>query len=602
MPSSPIVSGQTDYRLEHMQGESDKDIDMTDGNGSSDFLELRRLLLSQERELLSDARVRIEDLEQRKRDITSDDVSELLPEAIVSRARKDNKLANALGPTVEKTLHGAVRRDPQPIVDAIFPVIGPAIRKSIAEALSSTLESINQTMENRFSWQSIKWRLEARRSGRTLSEVALSHTLLYKIDQIFIIDHETSVPLLHVSSESAQVKDSSMVSGMVSVIQDFVRDSFGSDEDETLETLEVGDVNIWFESGPEATLAAVILGTPPRTLRDHLKELIEYFHLTHGEEMQSFQGDVSPFQVSMPVLRAGLLEQHDEQEKKRSLGLWLILGVLALLVGWLIYSAIENNNKREHLIDMLNEEPGVIVTDYSTRSGMLYVKGLQDPMVANFNEIVAEAGLDPNQVVFDWEQYHTLAPEILTERARGLLDPPEGVTISARDAVVYVTGTASDAWAMSARNKSGALTSAVQYDDTALVIAEDLAIGEAIEQISGMWIPFAFGSAVISPEASQEIDDLLGQINILTEAAAVRGRAFRIILTGGASGDPSAARNRLLMRVRSEAVRAELISRGADPGLFVTETKVEGGNAIEESPDNPRARSVELSVVSVEAP
>lgn len=580
-----------------MQGEPEKGRDLTDGNGSSDLSELRKLLFSQERQLLSDARVRIEDLEQRKRDITPDDVSELLPEAIISRSRKDNKLANALGPTVEKTLHGAVRRDPQPIVDAIFPVIGPAIRKSISEALSSTLESINQTMENRFSWQSLKWRLEARRSGRTLSEVALSHTLLYKIEQIFIIDHETSVPLIHASSTSADVKDSAMVSGMLNVIQDFVRDSFGSDDDEMLETLEVGDVNIWFESGPDATLAAVIQGNPPRSLREHLKEIIENFHLAHGEDLQEFDGDVSPFMPSVPMLRAGLLEQHDEAEKKSSVALWLIAALLLLLSGWLIYSEIDNRNRREALVESLNDEPGIVVTDYSTRNGLLYIEGLMDPAVENWRSLVPRARLNPDMVVFEWEHYQTLAPEILVDRATDLLDPPETVQITARDAVVYLSGSASHGWARLAREKAGQLGGAVSYDDSALVIEEDTVIGDAIAEISSMWIPFEFGSAIVTAEASAQIDELLDHIERLSAAASIRDKRFQVVLTGGASGDPGLARNQVLMRARSEVVSSALVGRGANPSMLVAETGVD--EATRDIPDNPRARSVRLSVISV---
>ena len=52
---------------------------------------------------------------------------------------------------LEKTLTISVQRNPQPIVDAIFPVIGPAIRRSIREALKSMMDSVNNTLENSLS-------------------------------------------------------------------------------------------------------------------------------------------------------------------------------------------------------------------------------------------------------------------------------------------------------------------------------------------------------------------------------------------------------------------------------------------------------------------
>ena len=566
------------------------------GNGVTDYGELRRLLLAPEHQQLTDADERIRKLEERKSDVTVEEVSELLPEAVLRRSRKDPQLANALAPTVEKTLHVAVRRDPRPIVDALFPIIGPAIRKSIAEALSSTLESINQTMETRFSVQSLKWRLEARRSGRTFSEVALSHTLLYKIDQIFVIDHETSLPLVHVSSESAEVKDSAMVSGMLNVIQDFVRDSFGSDDDEMLEALEVGDVNVWFESGPRATLAAVISGNPPKSLRENLKELIEGFHLAHGEELLEFDGDVSPFASSIPLLREGLLEKHDDKPEKKSIFVWLALAVIAILIGWFLYQAIESENRRSKFIDLLNDKPGVVVTDHFKRNGMLYVTGLQDPMASNVRDAEVASGVDPERIVYRWEQYHTLAPDILAERARQLLTPPESVSLTAREGTVFATGVASNDWIESARQRAGFLTTAVTYNDYAVVNREDLAIAEAVENISSLWIGFPFGEAVIPSGETARLDQLVGEIARLSEAADIRGVPFTIVLSGGASGDPSLRSNQLLMNARSTVVKNELVARGVNPQWLQTEAR---STPLESNPSlegQARARSVELEV------
>ncbi len=47
------------------------------------------------------------------------------------------QLVRALAPTVESALGESVRRNPRPIATAIFPVLGPSIRKAIAEALTT---------------------------------------------------------------------------------------------------------------------------------------------------------------------------------------------------------------------------------------------------------------------------------------------------------------------------------------------------------------------------------------------------------------------------------------------------------------------------------
>ena len=74
-----------------------------------------------------------------------EELAELLPEAIALRAGRDRQLARALAPTVESAIGESVRRNPREIATAIFPVLGPAIRKAIAETLAGLVASINST-------------------------------------------------------------------------------------------------------------------------------------------------------------------------------------------------------------------------------------------------------------------------------------------------------------------------------------------------------------------------------------------------------------------------------------------------------------------------
>ena len=94
--------------------------------------------------------------------VTGEELAELLPEAIVLRARRDRQLARALAPTIEGAISESVRRNPREIATAIFPVLGPAIRKAIAEALSGLAASINRAIEHSISPRGLAWRFEGR--------------------------------------------------------------------------------------------------------------------------------------------------------------------------------------------------------------------------------------------------------------------------------------------------------------------------------------------------------------------------------------------------------------------------------------------------------
>ncbi len=78
-----------------------------------------------------------------------EDVSAVLPEAIVLRTMQDEQLTKAAVPTVEQAIHTSVKQDLNILSDALFPVMGPAIRKAVSTALKTLTESMNQTLDQR---------------------------------------------------------------------------------------------------------------------------------------------------------------------------------------------------------------------------------------------------------------------------------------------------------------------------------------------------------------------------------------------------------------------------------------------------------------------
>ncbi len=106
--------------------------------------ELRSLLLSEEQHEIVALRERLESSEQRTRD-----VSAVVAEAIQLRREQggQNELSAALTPTVEEAVRESVRKDSHVLVEALFPVMGPAIRRSVAEVFRSTVESFNKALD-----------------------------------------------------------------------------------------------------------------------------------------------------------------------------------------------------------------------------------------------------------------------------------------------------------------------------------------------------------------------------------------------------------------------------------------------------------------------
>src|SRR4029453_14302380 len=192
--------------------------------------------------------------------------------AAVELGSKDPHLKRALAPTIEETIYDLVRRNPRPLADALFPIIGPAIRKAVATTLSGMLESLNTTLEHSLSWRSLQWRLDARRTGRSFAEIVLLNTLVYRVEQVFLIHRPSGLLLQHLMAPGAPAQDPDLVSAMLTAIRDFVGDSFKVREDEGLQTLKVGELSVWVEKGPHRVVAVVVRGTAPPALRRGLPQ------------------------------------------------------------------------------------------------------------------------------------------------------------------------------------------------------------------------------------------------------------------------------------------------------------------------------------------
>ena len=96
--------------------------------------QLRVLLLGADYQTLSDLRQQLLDRER-----YSLHVAEVISEALTLRAQQDNSLSEALSSTIETAVSRSVESNPSRLANALYPVMGPAIRRSIQEVLQQAL-------------------------------------------------------------------------------------------------------------------------------------------------------------------------------------------------------------------------------------------------------------------------------------------------------------------------------------------------------------------------------------------------------------------------------------------------------------------------------
>jgi len=570
------------------------DITGSEGAGSSELInaeleELRRLLLGGEQD-------RIEVLEQRE--VHVEDVSRVLPEAIALRAGQDDQLARALEPTIKETLRASIQRDPQPFADVLFPIFGPAIRKSIREALRSMLETINRTIEQRLSPQGIQWRIEAWRTGLPFSQVVMRHTLHYRVEQVFLIDEETGLPLQHVVAEAVDAQDSSLVSSMLTALEDFAHDSFDAEEEATLDTLEIGDLTVWIEQGSQAYLAIAIRGLPPPDLRAVMEDTLDTIHFQFKAELEAFEGDAEPLEDTRSLLESVLLAQDEEKKRKTSPLLWILLAVVVVALGAWLFLTVRERLRWNDYLARLDAEPGLVVTQSGRSGGDWYVRGLRDPLAPDPVALLAETPLSPEDVRGEWAFYQTLDSAFVLRRAVQLLEPPSTVELRYDAGTLTASGRASSRWIAEARQRARFLSGVTAYDDANL---ED-EFGDLVALLERQALQFVGGRATLTTGQEIALDSLIAYVQRFHRTVEGTGRRVRLQVLGHISTEGSPSANRFLSQQRADAVQNVLIQRGMPPELVEAigtgRPRFEG----EEQSEAERAanRSVSFRVITVD--
>ncbi len=516
--------------------------------------ELRQLIVAPEQEGIAEIRERMDSLERR-----AEDVSSVVAEAIQMRreAGDDQALAEALAPTIQETLRDSVRRDPHILADALFPVMGPAIRKSISEALRSMVESFNEALEHSLSIQGVRWRIEAFRTGKPFAEIVMMHSLLYRVEQVFLIHRETGLVLQHLVAPAVATQDPAMVAGMLSAIQQFVKDSFDSKRGDTLGSLDVGELQVWIEEGPDAVIAAVIRGHAPSDYRLALKEALEEIQQQYASALDHFQGDAGPFRAAGDRL-GHLLEARyrDKESGKKSPRAAIAAGAavlvaLAVLLGIMAYQ----RHEWSRFVETLRRQPGVAVTSAGRVGGRFQIRGFRDPLAADPNQLLAQAGLDPAKADLELAPFYSLDDAMVLKRAENLLAPPATVELTVANGSLHAKGKAASGWISRLQERAAWVPGVTAVDTSQLKNTDAVALESAV-------LTFPVGSSELDQgqenalaQVEQEIRDMLGN-----QSAASQSVSIEII--GHTDNTGVDGTNLLLSKQRADRVMNALVRDG----------------------------------------
>ena len=518
---------------------------------------LRSLLLGPEQREIGAVRERLEN-----RELRTEDVSAVVAEAIRLRHTRggSESLIEALTPSVIGVLRASSRKDPGSLSEAFFPVVGPVIRKSLTQYIQSLVESFNRALEHSLSVHGLRWRMESLRTGKTYAEVVLLHNLIYRVEQIFLIHDETGLVLYHAVAGEVSVQDPALVSGMLSAIQNFARDSFSTSKDEIIDSMQFGDLRVWIEPGPHAFLAAVIRGHPPEALRLTLREALEGVHRIFGPAFERFDGDSSAFDDAQGYLAPCLDARYRERVQARpkhyfSVALGLLLTAAA---GW-AWVGFLDQRRWNRFVDSLGAQPGIAITSFTRQRGY-QIQGLRDPLAAEPGSLVRRMGLDPKLVQFRWAPYYSLDDPIVLRRAVNVLQPPATVTLSIERGILRVQGEAPAGWIEATKTQAVFVPGIRSVDTSGLRDVRLAGFEREKKTIETAVLLFDVNRADMAADQLSEFGSIAKTIKaLLADAAPLVGKGLVIEVVGHSDNTGAEAWNRRLSKRRADGVARKLI-------------------------------------------
>jgi OOP family OmpA-OmpF porin len=523
-------------------------------------------------------------------------LSQVITEAILLRSRKDDKLNTVLGPTVEKIFSASVRRNPETLANNIFPVIGPAIRRSISETFTSMLQNFNSTLEMSLSLKGLKWRLEALRVRKPFSEIVLLHTLLYHVEEIYLIHASSGLVLDHLVYEGGETRDSDLVAGMFTAIQDFVKDSFSTAQGESLDNLRFGERIIFLKRADPIYMACVVRGNPPASLSQDLQEALELVVVESAEDLENFDGNTEPFKKFRHYFADFLTVRYQDKPKKLPFLIRYLPFIGILLILFAFFSSYWSKNDQlrhdeflqtvqlnleraqqktaeaanrhfERGLDLLRQEPGLVVTRVSRlENGKMDVVVLRDILSRDPREILIEEGdIDPDIFEITSRPYVSLDQDIVDQRIKETIEllPTVTMDFDGRTGVMKLTGTAPMGWILATRERAADIAGVNEVDTSALIDPRTKEMETLVGSINGVVVHFPINSDVPIPEDMPALVQAVDNLVTLEKLATEMQMHVNLVIYGHADATGQDRRNYELSEQRTKTVAAMLYAKGS---------------------------------------
>jgi len=509
-------------------------------------------------------------------------VAEVITEALRDRQKKDNSVDKVLQPFVEDSVQQSVTHNSAQMVTALYPIVGSLVRKSVAAFLSDFMEKTNQLLENSLTIKGLKWRFKARQSGVSYAQYAASQTFVYRVEHVFLIHRETGLLLNTIALDNADNSDADIVSAMLTAINDFVGDSFSPSnegEKEQLQSVSTDNFNLLIKPGPSALVVAAVSGNPPQRISDQLQLTVENIHRLYLDELSSFDGDNQGFSGTDSLLRDCLLSEQKTTTKKKKTPwfAWGIILLLTLFAGYTSFNWLKSSQLHKKIM-RLDSQPGVIIKQLKINDlDNITLDILRDPEALNINDWLNNNDMNASHFKLVERNYQSFDPQILLQRAQGIIKQYPNVSFTWQDNMLALTGTVDitkterlfNALAIAGFSQEKNLTSEQLQLTSVLPLTTSKQVQQQIFEsligrISSVQLNFAVASESITPEMHASLQRIYQYIRQLEPIAKALEIDFGLLIMGSSDNTGNKATNDILSIKRANNSYEILQSKGVD--------------------------------------
>ena len=229
---------------------------------------LKDILLKDEHEYALSIEEKLKKLEDliNKQNNLSKHIDPILEEKLEAFIKE---MPKTLGPTITQTLKEEIKNSQDEVVEALYPIMGKMIKKYVQKEIQILSENINKSLNNTFSWASIKRKFRSQKSGVSEGEIIIHDQFKSKIEQIMVI--ESGSGLIVSEYSKTQGIDQDTVAGMLTAIKSFAQDAFTT-QIQNLEYIEYENYHIHLQNFSNYYIAVVISGAFTATFRSKLED------------------------------------------------------------------------------------------------------------------------------------------------------------------------------------------------------------------------------------------------------------------------------------------------------------------------------------------